>query len=144
MFSHNAAYALRPTQRSRKGAELLACAEKGGLVCITAVPNALSDDPRQDINCVLDHYDYMIRLLGVDHVGTSTNTLVGDHVGFHMTMSGPDKPNSTVPAAYLNGLESPADGRNIIRGLIGRGYSNTEIAKVAGENALDLIRRVVG
>ena len=27
------------------------------------------------------------------------------------------------PAPYLNGLESPADGKNIIRGLIARGYS---------------------
>jgi len=44
----------------------------------------------------------------------------------------------------LSGLESPADGKNIIRGLIARGHSDEAIRKIAGQNALDLIRRVVG
>ena len=48
-----------------------------------------------------------------------------------------------MPAAYLNGLESPADGKNIIRGLIRRGYSDTDVKKIVGGNALDLFRRVM-
>ena len=56
VFSHNAAHTLRPAPRCRNDEELLACAQKGGLIAITAVPNSLSDDPAQDINCVLDHY----------------------------------------------------------------------------------------
>ena len=51
VFSHNAAPAIRPTRRSRSDEDLLACAAKGGLCCVTAVPNSLSDDPHQDINC---------------------------------------------------------------------------------------------
>ena len=77
VFSHNASYTLRPNGRTRKDAELRACAQAGGLVCITAVPNSLSDDPEQDIECVLDHYDYMVNLVGVDHVGIGTDTTVG-------------------------------------------------------------------
>ena len=42
VFSHNAAYSLRATRRTRRDEELLACARKGGLVCVTAVPNSLS------------------------------------------------------------------------------------------------------
>jgi microsomal dipeptidase-like Zn-dependent dipeptidase len=91
------------TRRTRRDEELLACTRKGGPVCVTAVPNSLSDDPHQDINCVLPP-----------------------------------------PAAYLNGLESPADGFNIIRGLIARGYSDRTIRKIAGLNALQLLRRVIG
>ena len=45
-FSHNASYTLRPTTRTRRDEELVACARKGGLIAITAVPNSLSDDPR--------------------------------------------------------------------------------------------------
>jgi microsomal dipeptidase-like Zn-dependent dipeptidase len=48
-----------------------------------------------------------------------------------------------MPAPYLNGLESPADGKNIIRGLIQRGYSDTDIQKIAGGNALAFFRRVM-
>lgn len=140
VFSHNAAHTLRPRPRSRKDRELLAAAAKGGLVCITAVPNILSDDPAQDINVVLDHYDYMVKLVGIDHVGIGTDTVIGDHVGLHRELLD----RHEFPAPYLNGLESPADGRNIIRGLIARGYDDTAIDKIAGGNAIALLRRVMG
>ncbi|MCH8282448.1 MAG: membrane dipeptidase [Chloroflexi bacterium] len=140
-FSHNAAYTLRPTARTRNDEELSACAEKGGLIAITAVPNALSDDPKQNIDCVLDHYDYMVKLVGVDHVGIGTDTNIGDHVAFHRVMLGRDP--EQLPAPYLDGLESPADGKNIIRGLIRRGYSDDEVKKLAGGNALQFFRRVM-
>ena len=142
VFSHNAAATVRPTRRARSDAELLACAAKGGLLCVTAVPNSLSDDPHQDINCVLDHYDYFVKLVGIDHVGIGTDTQIGDHVGFHRVLLGRNAPDS-LPAAYLDGLESPADGSNIIRGLIARGYDDTAIRKIAGLNALDLFKRAL-
>ncbi len=144
VFSHNAAKAIWPTNRTRGDEELKACADKGGLICITAVPNSLSDAADQDINCVLDHYDYMVKLVGIDHVGIGTDTLVGDHVGFHKTALGRDVVGRQFPALYLSGLESPADGKNIIRGLIARGYDDEAIRKVGGQNALDLLRHVVG
>jgi membrane dipeptidase len=144
VFSHNAAKAIWPTPRTRGDEELKACADKGGLICITAVPNSLSDAPDQDIGCVLDHYDYMVELVGIDHVGIGTDTLVGDHVGFHKVALGRDAPSHRFPAPYLSGLESPADGKNIIRGLIARGYDDEAIRKIAGQNALDLLRRVIG
>jgi membrane dipeptidase len=144
VFSHNAAGAIWPTNRTRGDAELTACADRGGLICITAVPNSLSDDPHQDIGCVLDHYDYMVKLVGIDHVGIGTDTQIGDHVGFHKVAMGRDMAGRQFPAPYLNGLESPADGKNIIRGLIARGYPDEAIRKIAGQNALHLLRRVIG
>ena len=141
IFSHNAAHTLRPTPRTRNDEELAACAQRGGLIAVTAVPNSLSDDPKQDINCVLDHYDYMVRLVGIDHVGIGTDTSVGNHVAFHQAVLG-RKPEE-LPAPYLDGLESPADGKNIVRGLIQRGYSDDDIKKIAGGNALAFFRRVM-
>jgi membrane dipeptidase len=143
VFSHNAAHTIRPVRRSRFDEELTACAARGGLLCVTAVPNSLSDDPRQDINCVLDHYDYFVKLVGVDHVGIGTDTQVGDHVGFHKVILGRNAPDR-LPAPYLDGLESPADGPNIIRGLIARGYSDEDIRKIAGLNAVDFFKRTIG
>lgn len=142
IFSHNAAYTLRPTRRTRTDEELRACAARGGLIAITAVPNSLSDDPVQDIGCVLDHYDYMVRLVGVEHVAIGTDTLIGDHVGYHRVMMGRNV-DASFPAPYLNGLESPADGANIVRGLIARGYDDAQIRAVAGGNALAYLRCVL-
>ena len=140
IYSHNASHTLRPTWRTRKDDELYFCARKGGLISITAVPNSLSDDPDQDVNCVLDHYDYMVRLVGIDHVAVGTDTLIGDHVAFHKKMLGGLMRD--FPAPYLNGLESPADGKNLVRGFISRGYSDEDVRKLAGENALNFLRRV--
>jgi membrane dipeptidase len=144
IFSHNAAKAIWPTRRTRSDEDFTACVAKGGMVCVTAVPNSLSNDPNQDINCVLDHYDYLVKLVGVDHVGIGTDTLVGDHVGFHKVALGRDAAGREYPAPYLSGLESPADGKNIIRGLIARGYDDESIHKIAGRNALAFLRRVIG
>jgi membrane dipeptidase len=144
IFSHNAAKAVWETARTRHDEDFVACAEAGGLVCVTAVPNSLSDAPDQDIACVLDHYDYLVTLVGADHVGIGTDTMIGDHVGFHKAALYAGDPTRRFPAPYLDGLESPADGKNIIRGLIARGHDDATIRKIAGQNALDLIRRVVG
>ena len=105
------------------------------------MPNSLSDEPDQDINCVLDHYDYMVKLVGIDHVAIGTDTLIGDHVAFHKKMLG--SLMRDFPSPYLDGLESPADGKNLIRGFISRGYSDEDVRKLAGENALSYLRRVM-
>jgi membrane dipeptidase len=148
VFSHNAAHTLRPSRRTRHDDELVACAAKGGIVGITAVPNMVSDDPRQDINVVLDHYDYLVKLLGIDHVAIGTDSVVGDGVGVqrHMYALGGvrDYPPASGAAPYLDGLESPADGSNIVRGLLTRGYSAGDILKIAGGNALRVFAEVIG
>src|SRR5262245_59599352 len=108
---------------------------------MTAVPNSPRDHPAQGISCDLDHYDYMVKLVGIDHVGIGTDSSIGSHVEFHRVVLG-RKPEQ-MPAPYLNGLESLADGKNIIRGLIQRGYSDTDIQKIAGGNALAFFRRVM-
>jgi membrane dipeptidase len=86
----------------------------------------------------------MVKLVGIDHVGIGTDTLIGDHVGFHKVALGRDAPSHNFPAPYLSGLESPADGKNIVRGLIARGYDDDAIRKIAGQNALEFLRRVIG
>ena len=83
----------------------------------------------------------MVKLIGIAHVGIGTDTVIGDHVTFQHYMLGRNL--DELPAPYLNGLESPADGKNIIRWLIRRGYSDIDVKKIVGGNALDLFRRVM-
>lgn len=142
-FSHDGSYTLGKAsyqaRRLRKDEELVACAQKGGIIGITAVPNRLSNDPEQSIECVLDHYDYMVKLVGADHVAIGTDSSVGDTIGIGRFVMGRDP----TPAPYINGLESPADGKNVLRGLISRGYSDGDIKKIAGGNALAFFRRIM-
>ena len=143
-FSHDGSYTLGQdslqARRLRKDEELVACARNGGIIGITAVPNRLSNDPEQSIEYMLDHYDYLMKLVGPDHLAVGTDASIGDMVAVGRVVMGRDAPT---PAPYLNGLESPADGANIVRGLIGRGYSDEDIKKIAGGNALAFFRRIM-
>jgi membrane dipeptidase len=107
---------------------LVACAQKGGIVGVTVQPSVIRSwgISELSIESLLDHYDYMVKLLGMDHVAIGTDSSIG------VTSSG-----------SISGLESPAEGKNIIRGLITRGYSDADIVKIAGGNALAFFRRIM-
>jgi membrane dipeptidase len=141
IFSHNAAHAVFAWRRNRPDNDFVACAAKGGLACVMAVPNIISHDAKQTVGHVLDHVDYLIKLVGADHVAIGTDILVGDHVALHRKLFAVGKAN--LPAPYLEGLESPAEGMNIVRGLITRGHSDATILKVAGANAMRVLRSVL-
>ncbi|SUZ76675.1 uncharacterized protein METZ01_LOCUS29529 [marine metagenome] len=135
-FSHDGSYTLGQQQgggeyaagRLRRDEELVACAEKGGIVGVTVQPSVISSwGSTLSIERLLDHYDYMVKLLGIDHVAIGTDSSIGVR-----------------GSGFISGLESPAEGKNIIRGLITRGYSDAEIIKITGGNALAFFRKVMG
>jgi len=134
-FTHDGSYTLGQQQgggeyaagRLKKDEELVACAQKGGIVGVTVQPSVIrSWGTELSIECLLDHYDYMVKLLGIDHVAIGTDSSIGVR-----------------GSGSISGLESPAEGKNIIRGLITRGYSDADIVKIAGGNALAFFRRVM-
>jgi membrane dipeptidase len=136
-FTHDGSYTLGQQQgggeyaagRLRKDEELVACARKGGIVGVTIQPSVIRswEISELSIERLLDHYDYMVKLLGTDHVAIGTDSSIG-----------------VKSSGSISGLESPAEGKNIIRGLITRGYSDADIVKIAGGNALAFFRRVMG
>jgi len=73
--------------------------------------------PRATIDVVLDHIDYVAKLVGVEHVGLGSDFEgVGD----------------TLPT----GLEDTSKYPNLVQGLLARGYSGDQIRMVLGENLL--------
>jgi len=68
-----------------------------------------------------------VKLLGIDHVAIGTDSSIGER-----------------SLGYVTGVESIAEGKNIIRGLITRGYSDADVIKISGGNALAFFRRVMG
>ncbi len=70
---------------------------------------------------VLDHFDHVVRLAGVDHVGIGSDY---DGVG------------DSLP----EGLKDVSGYPNLIAGLLRRGYSEDDIRKILGENLLRVWR----
>lgn len=134
-FSHDGSYTLGLKQgggeyaagRLRRDEELLACAKKGGIIGVTVQPSVISSwGSELSLDLLLDHYDYMVKLLGIDHVAIGTDSSIDVRT-----------------SGFVRGVDSPAEGKNIIRGLITRGYSDADILKITGGNALTFFRRVM-
>ena len=86
-------------------------------------------------------------------MGFGPDTVYGDHVGLHHTYAanlsikeshGAGKPDQEYDEVeYVKGLENPTEGsKNILRWLVKRGYSDEDIEKVMGGNAMRLVREV--
>jgi len=140
--------------------EMQALAEKGGLYCIETVPNLLSHAPKQGIADVMKHINYAVDLIGVDHVGIGTDMMYGDHVALHKGASiyegqfflgrvQEEKVEKIMKlydekGAYMKGIEDHDDWSNITKGLVAENYSDQEIKKIIGLNALKIIEKVIG
>lgn len=149
MFNHVGARALYPQmKRLKTDEELVALAKKGGVAGVSAIPNQLSGSAEQGIEDMLNHIDYMVKLIGVDHVAIGLDIVFGDHVEYHRkaaeTTFKLNYIGQELNAPYMYGIESPEEWPNITRGLVSRGYSDDEIKKILGGNALRVIEEVVG
>jgi len=73
--------------------------------------------PYATVDDVIDHFDHIVKLVGVDHVGIGSDY---DGVG------------DSLPT----GLKDVSSYPNLIEGLLKRGYSEVDIRKILGENLL--------
>jgi membrane dipeptidase len=147
ILSHAGARALWDSRRLMTDEVLRACAEHGGVIGVEAAPHTtmLPGQPHT-IDSVMAHFDYIKELCGIDHVAFGPDTLYGDHVGVHhhfaarlSTKSIQGSGFEEVP--YVKGMENPTEAsKNILRCLVKRGYSDTDIEKVLGGNVLRVLR----
>lgn len=149
MCNHTGARSLYPTcKRLLTDEEAKAIAAKGGLVGVSAIPNQLSPEPEQGIEDMLDHIDYFVQLIGVDHVGLGLDNVFEDHVAYHRQAADTTFKlayiGQELNAPYMYGIESPEEWPNITRGLVARGYPDDGIRQIIGGNALRVIREVIG
>ena len=147
--NHIGARALYPQlKRLKTDEELLALANKGGVAGISAIPNQLSQHAEQGIEDMLNHIDYIVNLIGIDHVAIGTDILFGDQVEVHRqtdkTLLKLDSYGQELNAPYMYGIESTEEWPNVTRGLVSRGYSDDQIRKIIGGNALRILQEVVG
>ncbi len=153
-ITHIGARALWNTRRMAPDEVLQACAGKGGIIGIEAAPHTTltKHHPRHDLESFMEHFEYVKDLVGIDHVGFGPDTVFGDHAGLHRVYASAlslrkasagegAPPFSRVP--YVAGIENPVEGsRNILRWLVKHRYSDEDIGKVMGENALRVLREV--
>jgi len=71
---------------------------------------------------LIDSIDHIVRLVGVDHVGISS-----DWGGYSVN---------------IQGIENAGEYQNVAQALLQRGYSREDVAKIMGENVLRVFEEV--
>lgn len=140
-----------PTSRMKPDAIIKACAERGGVLGLEAAPHTTLSEkhPRHSLESVMDHFEHLLDVVGLEHLAFGPDTLFGDHVGLHDAFAAnlsTRQVHGTVDferVEYVDGLENPAECfYNIIGWLVHHGYSDDEIKAVTGGNILRVLEEV--
>lgn len=139
--------------RNKSDAEVKALAERGGVFGLAAKSGFLSPTGLRDgsdLDTFVDNIDYLVELVGVDHVIVGTDN--GDIRKY--TREGmarvrrlyPEIPiigdDLNLDVVHPRGLADPADLPNITTALLRRGYGADDIRKILGENLLRVLGEV--
>ena len=119
--SHSGSYTINPHRRNLKDDQLKAIAENGGVAAMVLYRTFVKDFDDAYIRDYVDHIDYAVNLIGIDHVGIGS-----DFDGAEMPFD----------------MEDASDLYKIKDELVRRGYKEGEIKKLLGQNTLRLIRDV--
>ncbi len=123
LASHSSAFALRSHPRNMDDEQLLALKANGGVMQTVALGAFVSarEDPPVNLSDFVDHIDYAVDLIGIDHVGISSDFDGGGGVA---------------------GWNDASETFNVTLELVRRGYAEEEIAKLWGQNLLRVLREV--
>jgi len=158
--SHGCVRALRDLPRNLSDEQIIALANKGGVLGIMAKSDCLTPTGATEgatLDDFLNHIEYVIKLVGVDYVGIGLENahgidesdIQGLQAEFLTRMHKPYE-QGRVPKDYQFDKLYSAKGidnvtsvkRNLIRGLLARGYNETDIGKVLGGNFIRVYRQV--
>ena len=121
--SHSSARALRDHPRNLDDEQLNWIKENGGVIQTTALGAFLTDrkDPPPNMDDFMDHIDYMVDKIGIDHVGISSDFDGG---------------------GGIVDWKDASETMNVTAALRKRGYSDSEIEKLWGANLLRVLDEV--
>ena len=152
LFTHANCRALVPGHMRNKTDEAIRkLANTGGMMGIGFLRFMVRDREPVTIDHVLDHFDHVVKLAGVEHVGVGGDM---DVVGNPNAVGGGMQPSSQ-PNFERYMVHNDPDGRITIKGLdhakrmfdlteglIKRGYSDADIKLMLGGNAVRVLGQI--
>ena len=149
-YTHCFPNALLDHPRNKSDDMLQTMADKGGFVGVVAYTPFMPKGDNSTVEDVLDGFKHMIDLVGEDQVGIGTDFTQGQDAAFfnylrsdkglgrHLSKPMAKRPNNPV------GLDGPSEYPNLTAAMMKRGWGETRIRKILGENWLTFLEKVWG
>jgi membrane dipeptidase len=148
LITHSNCRALNPNHpRCKTDEAIKAMAAKGGVMGITEVRMFVSAKEPTAVESMLDHYDYVAKLVGVEHLGVGSDI---DLLGYDAM---PPDEYKQLKAGYKNSYafrdKIDIDGYrfakrpfDIAEGLIRRKYNDADIEAILGGNFRRVLKQI--
>ncbi len=151
MATHTSAKSVYDHPRAKNDELFKAIAEKHGYIGVLMIQGFISKSLHPKISEWLDHVDYLVELVGADHVGIGSDFFGSDlpiplaqRIDQFMSKLGMGPEHGGSFEYKSEGFDSYTKFPNLIEGLISKGYSDSEIQKIAGGNFLRVFKTIVG
>lgn len=156
VFSHSNPRAVHASKRNITDEQIKAVAATGGIVGMNGFPHCVSTADKPPIDDFLRHIEYVVNLVGVDHVGLGLDYFThqvgvasdADAKAYYddSVRVGRWRPETYPPPPYHypETIETPKKIRNLTKALLDRGYSASDVGKIMGGNWLRVFRAVLG
>lgn len=144
-FTHANPLALAKSPRNKPDEAFLALAAKGGVAGVVLLPAWLTHGGQATLEDYLSAIDYLVKLMGIDHVGIGTDLMEEIPAEIMATaLKGISTENLQrfYSSTIVKGFESAAEFPGVTAGLLDRGYSPQDAIKILGGNWLRLYQEV--
>ncbi|MDC0004338.1 dipeptidase [Porticoccaceae bacterium] len=160
--SHTNMAGINPNLRATSDRVCEGIARTGGVIGITSISDFHTrsiknykqhgtQSPQATLDQHLDQYDYLKKLVGIDHVGLGPDFVCGSEEAFTNLLQNLDDSLNFPPEMLSEGSIKLVDGYkdisevgNVIKGLKNRGWSQKELSKLLGGNWLRVYKQVWG
>jgi membrane dipeptidase len=154
LFTHATCRTLNPGHmRAKSDEEIRKLAKTGGIMGIMFIRYVVRDQEPVGIPDVLDHFDYVRKLVGVEHLAVGSDGDIMGHatdVGANAADIDAKTPNfdryhyhvDRKEHEAVDGLDHPKRMFDLADGLISRGYSDDEIKMILGGNAVRVLSEI--
>ena len=148
LITHSNCRALNPNHpRCKTDEAIKAMGAKGGVMGITEVRMFVSPKEPTGVDAMLDHFDYVVKLVGIEHVGVGSDI---DLLGYDAM---PSDEYKQLKAGYKSSYgfrdKIDLDGYNFAKrpfdlaeGLIRRKYSDANIESILGGNFRRVLKEI--
>lgn len=137
IVSHANACGMLDNPRNLADDQIKAIADQGGLVGILALPERVAKKDAT-IDDLLKHIDYMINLVGIEHIALGM-----DFIKYDGPRTLKDRHHPLHEREYVKGFEEIEDLPNLIERLGKNGYKENDVALILGGNYLRVLKTIL-